>query len=270
MTQHSRPLLRAFALFASLLAIVLFAQDALAAGTFRFKTNEATEVSGGWRFYMTIELPKPPSTAHQTMRLLFTKTSSYERALVDGHADPVTNKVALKDQNPLIESFDVSFGDASGKVFKGTHFDFMITRPRNFEAGEYKVELRTTDGVTIGAPVTIILKGDNPVVDRRSITFSAKGKDVKKIEGVDAGGPPKNDDTPAASGGNGDVQASGTAQPFIPADAYNKTPEEDIKVRPKSGCGCEAVGTAKTPWFFAAGPLAAFALLVARRRRQVA
>ena len=72
----------------------------------------------------------------------------------------------------------------------------------------------------------------------------------------------------AASGGNGDVQATGTAQPFIPADAYNKTPEEDIKVKPKSGCGCETVGAPhKAPWLFAVGPLSALALLVARRRR---
>src|SRR5438552_279721 len=106
------------------LALFLFslfaALDARAAGTLKLKNAEVNEVSGGWHLYVTIELPKSPLTAHQPMKFLFTKTAEYERALVDGHEGPVTNRTPLTGQAPSTESLDVDFADPSGKIFKGT------------------------------------------------------------------------------------------------------------------------------------------------------
>jgi MYXO-CTERM domain-containing protein len=264
---------KAAALFTLVLGTILFlSSDALAAGRFTLKSNEVSEQSGAWHVFVTIELPKPPPIPHQTMRFLFTKTAVYERSLVDNRDTPVTNVTVLQNQSPSVESLDVDFSNASGKIFTTTRFDFGLTRDRGYEAGEYTVQLRTSDGVDVGGRANIKLKGDNPVVDRRAMNFNAKDNKIKKIDGVDAG--PKqvaqNDDTPGNAGGNGEVTATGTAQPFIPADAYNKTPEENIQVKPKSGCGCSVPGISQESGFLVLLPLGAVGLAVARRRQRTA
>jgi MYXO-CTERM domain-containing protein len=252
--------------FAAFVAVVFFAQSAWAAGAFKLRSTDVKEVSGAWHIFVTIELPKPPQTAHQPMRFLFTKTAVYERSLVDGKSDPVTNRTVLQNQTPSTESLDVDFADGSGKIFKGTRFDFGLTRARGYEAGEYKVELRTKDGVSVGSPVNLTLRGDNEVVDRRSITFNAKQSGIKKIDGVDAGAKVAQADDPPPVDNGGEVTPTGTATPFVPADAYNRTPEEDIKVK-KSGCGCTTPGSSQMPLALSLLPLVGVAALLARRRR---
>ena len=261
-------LAHAFAV-ACLALVTLFARDALAVGTFKLKSTEATEVSGAWHLYVTIELPKAPLTAHQSMKFLFTKTMAYERALIDGHAEPVLNRQALSNQSPSVESLDVDFADPQGRVFKGTRFDFGLTRARGYEAGEYKVEVRTTDGTTIGAPANLILKGDNPVVDRRAMAFNTKDPSVKKVDAVDAGGggPTGNTDAPTAANNMGEVTPTGTAAPFIPKEGYEHTNEEEIKTRPK-GCGCSLPGTSSSSALLGAGPLLLGLVVLGRRRRK--
>jgi hypothetical protein len=232
-----------FFLLAAIVALVAAPRSAHAAyGTFKLKSTEATEVSGAWHIYVTVELPKAPLTAHQSMKFVFTKTMAYERSLIDGHAEPVLNRVALTNQTPSTESLDVDFADPSGKIFKGTRFDFGLTRTRGYEAGEYKVEVRTSDGTTIGSPANLVLKGDNPVVDRRAMTFSAKDKSIKKIDAYDAGAPVAKNDEPVAANPNGpsEVTPTGTATGFVPQEGLQETDEEKIKTRPK-GCGCETI-----------------------------
>jgi MYXO-CTERM domain-containing protein len=254
---------------AALLAAVVFAATAHAAGSFKLKTTTVGEVGGGWHLFVKVELPRAPATAHVPMKFLFTKEAVFERDLVDGHGDtPVTNQMVLQNQTPSVESLDVDFADGSGKVFKGTNFDFSLARERGYEAGIYKVEVRTTDGINIGSAQRLTLNGENPVVDRRSITFNAKDPSVKKIAtlGLDAGASnsPQNDDTPAQST---EVAPSGSAAPFISQDAYQKTPEEEVKTRP-AGCGCVVAG-AKTEGFAGfAGVALGAAVVVARRRRR--
>ncbi len=234
-----------FVLIAAIATLFALPPTAEAAtGSFKLKSSEANEVSGAWHIYVTIELPKAPLTAHQTMKFLFTKTMVYERSLVDNHPEPVINRQALQNQTPSVESLEVDFADASGKIYKGTRFDFGLTRTRGYEAGEYKVELRTSDGITIGAPANLILKGDNPVVDRRAMAFNAKEKSIKKVEGYDAGAnQAKNDDQPVAANTNGpgEVTPTGTATGFVPREGLDETEEEKIKTRPR-GCGCEVAG----------------------------
>lgn len=261
---------RVTALFALVLfALVFVSSDAFAGGRFTLKSGEVQEQSGAWHVFVTIELPKPPPIPHQTMRFLFTKTAAYERSLVDNRDTPVTNVTVLQNQSPSVESLDVDFSNASGKIFTTTRFDFGLTRDRGYEAGEYTVQLRTSDGVEIGGRGSIKLKGDNPVVDRRAMNFNNKDGKIKKIDGVDAGAKQvaQNDDNPSSNTGNGDVTPTGSAAPFIPADAYNKTPEENIQVKPKSGCGCSVPGMSTESGLVMLFPLGAIGLAIARRRQ---
>lgn len=234
-----------FALLAAIATFLAFPRAAHAVGTFKLMSTESTEVSGAWRVRVTIELPKAPLTAHQTMKFLFTKTAVYERSLVDGKSEPVMNRQALSNQQPSVESLDVDFADPSGKIWKGTRFDFGLTRARGYEAGEYKVELRTSDGTTIGQSANMTLKGDNPVVDRRAMAFNAKEKTIKKVDAYDGGTNQAKNDDPAPSNPNmsgpAEVTPVGTATGFVPKEGLEETEEEKIKTRPK-GCGCEVVG----------------------------
>lgn len=258
----------AFALLAMLVTLLAFPHAARAAGSFKLKSTEVNEVSGAWHIYVTIELPKAPLTAHQSMKFLFTKTMVYERSLVDGRDEPVINRQALSNQTPSVESLDVDFADPSGKVFKGTRFDFGLTRARDYEAGEYKVEVRTSDGVSIGSPANLILKGDNPVVDRRAIAFNAKEKSIKKIDAYDGGAKQAKNDAPAAANTNGpsEVTPTGTATGFVPKEGLEETEEEKIKTRPK-GCGCKVPGEGGpgTAAFFVL-PIVGIGIVALRRR----
>ncbi len=258
-----------FALLAAIATLISFPRAAHAVGTFKLKSTDVNEVSGAWHIYVTIELPKAPLTAHQSMKFLFTKTAVYERSLVDGHDQPVMNRQALQNQTPSVESLDVDFADPSGKIFKGTRFDFGLTRARGYEAGEYKVEVRTSDGTTIGQSANLTLKGDNPVVDRRAIAFNAKEKSIKKVDAYDAGAnQAKNDEEPVAATNNGpsEVTPTGTATGFVPQEGFQETDEEKIKTRPK-GCGCHVPGSGGpgTAAFFLL-PVIGIGLVAARRR----
>jgi MYXO-CTERM domain-containing protein len=247
---------------------MLIALPAHAAGKVTVSQTEVSEVSGAWRVRMTIELPKAPSMPHLPMKFLFTPTAVFERSLVDGKTEPVTSTTSLSGQTPNIESLDVDFADASGKVFNRTRFDFGVTRTRGFQAGVYKLQVRTSDGVDIGGATSITLKGDNDVVDRRAISFNTKDPKIKKVDnGLDGGASGKagTDDSVASANNGGDVTAVGTAAPFIPQDAYNRTEEEELKTRPK-GCGCDV--PSQQPWSASAAlVLAGLGALMLRRRR---
>jgi len=263
---------RALAVFIACLALVLvFVRDASAGvGSFKLKSTDASEVSGAWHIYVTIELPKPPLTAHQSMKFLFTKTVAYKRFLIDGHADPVLNRQAVQNPTPSVESLDVDFANPSGKIYKGTRFDFGLTRTRGYEAGEYKVEVKTSDGTSLGAAQNLILKGDNPVDDRRAVAFNAKDPGVKKVEGYDGGakpGPGPEDNTPAANNTMGEVTPTGTAQGFVPKEGLEKTSEEEIKTRP-AGCGCSVPASTSGGVLLRLAPLAAVAVVGRRLRRR--
>ncbi len=257
-----------FALFCVTVALVTtIASDAHAVGTFKLKSTEANEVSGAWHLYVKIELPKAPLTPHQSMKFLFTKTMAYERALVDGRNEPVLNRQALQNQTPSVESLDVDFADPSGKVFKGTNFDFGLTRTRGYEAGEYKVEVKTSDGTAVGTAANLVLKGDNPVVDRRAIAFNAKEPGVKKVDGYDAGATKvAQNDEPSAANNMGEVTPTGTAQGFVPKEGLQKTSEEEIKTRPQ-GCGCTVPGTTRGGALVWLAPLAGIGIALFRRAR---
>jgi hypothetical protein len=261
---------RGFGALAVFLALVTVVTEAHAAGSFKLKTTTVSETSGAWHLFVKLELPRAPATAHVPMKFLFTKEAAFERDLVDGHGEtPVTNTMVLTNQTPNVESLDVDFADGSGKIFKGTNFDFSLSRDRGYEAGIYKVEVHTSDGINIGSGQRLTLNGDNPVVDRRSITFNAKDPSVKKVAAYgDAGtgvASTSGEDSPTQESSS--VAASGSAAPFIPPDAYQKTPEEEVKTRP-SGCGCAVAGEKSEGALAGIGIAFGMAIAAARRRRR--
>lgn len=247
--------------------VLLVPSAAFAAGSFKLKSTEVQEVSGGWHIYCSLELPKAPSIAHQTMRFVFTPVVVYERSLVDGQKDPVLNRQPLQNQTPSTESLDVDFADTRGQIWKGTRFDFSLTRTKGYQAGEYEVKVRSSDGTDIGTVARLTLKGDNPVVDRRAIAFNAKEPSIKKVDTGGGGVQKAQADDTAAPVSNSDVAPSGSSTPFVPKEAYDKTPEEEVKERPK-GCGCSTPGTSTHLGWLAVPALAGLGIALGRRRRR--
>jgi len=242
-----------------ILAISLFAVDAAAYGTYRLRSTEATESGGQWHIYLRIDLPSAPAIPHMPMKFNFTELTQYERALTDGSKDPVINRIPMQNQMPKIESLDVDFADATGKIFKTTNYDFSLTRARGYEAGEWKFQLKTADGQDVGTAQTVTLHGDNPVVDRRSISFSAKPKETKKDAGTTEVA--QNDTAPTST----EVTPVGTAPPFVPPEGFQKTDEEQIHTKP-GGCGCDVPGTTQSGIAVLVTGFA-LALLAIRRKR---
>jgi len=258
----TRKLFWAFLAATTLLAAMLFAPPAAAMGSYHVRSTEIQEAGGSWHIYMGLDLPSKPTLPHVPMKFIFTKQTEYERALTDNSKEPVMNRIPIQNALPQTESLDVDFADGTGKIFKSTRFDFSLTRTRGFVAGEYKMQIRTSDGVDIGGATTIILKGDNPVVDRRSISFEAKPKpkdDKPKVAENDTAAVPTSTD----------VAPVGSAPPFVPPDAYNKTDEEEVHGKP-GGCGCSVPGLSGSSQALLAVGTALGLLALSRRRRRAA
>jgi MYXO-CTERM domain-containing protein len=293
--QSSRTSRFNWALFTGSLAVLVFvATSAFAGGSVKFAKREFREASGGWNLMMTIDYGSTPSIPHQPLKFQFTPTAVYERYLDDQHGEtPQTRLIALTGQMPLFESVDVDFSDGRGKIYKVTKFDFTITRSHNFAAGEYSVVVKRADGGSIGGAQTIKLDGDNPVVDRRAISFVASKKGDKK-DGAAAGPAAKGNasgmekvpnDTASADDKGAGAEASG-ADPATPAagsepapaagasgttgDTGGSDPANLEKVPPSSkGCGCRTAGAPAplTTASFSLGIVGTLLALRARRRR---
>jgi MYXO-CTERM domain-containing protein len=239
LTLRGRACLRLLRLFAAVvLGAIFLSRTAYAAGTVSLTTREPVESDGKWKLNMSIDYGGIPHLPHIPMLFSFTPTALYERALTDKTGDkPIQNRIPLQNQQAINESIDVGFSDASGKVFKVTKFDFSLRRDHGFEAGEYDLKItRADDGVQMGQIIKLILKGDNPVVDRRAITFAGEKKS-KKDEKKDEGGEKKADDKPAES-----------AEPKAaePGEVPPEDPAGPPPVPPKQGgCGCRVGGAAE-------------------------
>ncbi len=262
-----------------LLLTVFTAATAFAAGSLTYKKKEIQESNGGWHLTMTIVYgPSAPAMQHIPMKFKFTPTAFYERYLDDQHGEkPQLRKIPLVGQVPLTESVDVNFGDVRGKIFNRTMFDFTITRSHNFNAGEYSVSVHRADGTPVGGPQTLTLLGENPVIDRRAISFVASGKDKDKKPAAQDGAQNAAADTKPAAGqgaqGAGEAEEE-TAAPAAPAGSAERgegAPPDSAnaeKVPPSSrGCGCRVATREHLP---ASGLLfgVALGILGVRRRRQ--
>jgi hypothetical protein len=226
------------------------------------RSTEAQESGGQWLLYLRIDLPNAPSLAHMPVKFMFTLQTEYERALTDNSKDPVLNRIPMQNQLPKVESMDVDFSDATGKIFKTTNYDFSLTRARGYEAGEWKMQIRTADGQDIGSSTMITLRGDNPVVDRRSISFSAKPKEAKKDAGTEVA---QNDTNTAPT--STEVQPVGTPPPFVPPEGFQKTDEEQIHTKP-GGCGCDMPGSQQSSIAIFVTSIGLLTLVLRKKRPQ--
>lgn len=253
---------RRVALLAGLSALVV-AQPALAADRVVWKRRTVKEVDGSWKISMQIHLSRAPDVPHIPVRFSFKRVMHFERALVDGRDGPVTRKITLQHQQPIVESVDAGFMDpASGKTARRTRFSFRVTRERGFEAGRYEVEVTNSrTGKKMGGKVVLTLDGENEVVDRRSIVFDGKPKEKKSDEPAAAAAREKEltpEDDAFWSGG-----------PREPEEPDSPLPPP-AHLREKPGCGCRVAGDAHSSasrLSFAAWVLAGGVLLGRRRAR---
>ncbi len=234
-------------------AFALLIGTAFAAGSITYTKKEVAESNGGWHLNMTIVYGGKPNTAHVPMRFAFTPTAIYENYLDDAHGDkPQKRTIPLVGQMPINESVDVDFSDPRGKLFDRTRFDFTVTRAHNFSAGEYSVTVHRADGAQVGTAQTLRLSGDNPVIDRRAISFVGtsskkdKDKDKDKAAACNDNATPAAD-SKAAAGGEGDKAAAPATDTAAPSEKPTAEPGNDPaaqeKVAPSAkGCGCRTVG----------------------------
>jgi MYXO-CTERM domain-containing protein len=262
-------------LAAAAFGVLFLVRPAYAAGTVSLKDREPTEVDGKWELFMTVDYGGIPHLPHIPMLFSFTPTMLYERSLLDKTGDkPQLTRMPLSNQQAINESIDVGFADASGKVFKITKFDFLIRRDHGFEAGEYDLKItRVDDGVQMGQTIKLILKGDNPIVDRRAIVFAGE-KPKKKKDGdadkkKDGDADKKKDDATADK--KDDAAADKKDEGDKAAGDPTADPNAPPPVPPKQGgCGCRVDGSAPLPAGGALVSLGLGVLLAARRRRRAA
>jgi MYXO-CTERM domain-containing protein len=248
------------------------ARSAWAVGSIAYSNTRIQESNGGWHLQMTIVYGGKPPMPHVPMRFKFTPVAYFESYLDDKHGDkPQKRTIPLVGQTPINESVDVGFSDPRGKIYDRAKFDFTITRSHNFAAGEYDVIVTRTDGAQVGNKVKLILEGENPVVDRRAISFvdSSKKRDDKPATAATAapsgGESAPAESTPAAATESTPEPASSASPPSEEAP----DPSAAAKVPPggSKGCGCRTVSGATST----AGPILALGLagvtfLRARRR----
>jgi MYXO-CTERM domain-containing protein len=206
--------------------------------------------------------------ANMPVKFEFQPMTYYERAMVDGDK-LIERKVPLVGREPLIESVDIGFLDpGTGQIQKRTRFSFKITRGHGFECGEYRVTIRDgRNGQILGTPVTVVLGGENEVIDRRSIVFTGERK--KKDKDKDAGAGDEASEGASKADEKKDESSSESAPAESEPAAEEPGPEADapppVEGKP-GGCGCR-LGAAN-PSSTAAGSLLALGALVALRRRR--
>ncbi len=244
-----------------LCTMLLHGAKAYAYGALKVAAPDAEEDKGEWHLKIRIDLPKAPDTLHLPMRFSFSKLTVYEQTITERGKPPVMNKIRIDP--PLKSTFEqlVNFADVRGNVFKSTNYEFDVKRAQGFfEAGEYYLTVTTNDGTEIGTAQRISLKGKNEPVYRGAIEF------MTKVDNVDAGAGSKKD--PIAAPVASEVAAVGPGSSLIPTGAYEKTPEEELKSKPKN-CGCSIPGERTPSGTWLAGTLVAL-VWIARRSRPVA
>ncbi|MCC6523909.1 MAG: hypothetical protein IT373_14720 [Polyangiaceae bacterium] len=250
--------LRWFVLLGALVALLLPAGSAWARGTVKLDATTVQEADGRWRLKFTIDYGSIPTVPMIPVVLAFKPVVLYERALTDeSPKNPVVTKKPLQNQPENTVPTDIGFSDpASGKVFKLTKFTIDLKRKNDFEAGEYELVVRTAEGETLGGRIRVVLNGDNPVVDRRAITFVADDRPKPAASGSAAASAnkydPANDPEPGAI--PDDVPPPPAAPPPVDPGA-------------KKGCGCRLVAAGESELAGALGLALGAAALAARRRR---
>jgi len=263
-----------FLSLACTLMVLLVAAAAAAAGRIEWgnKTLKPRSDGNSWNVDIKIFMPKPPDVPTIQLKFEFLQRVYYERAMVDGDK-LVTRNVPIEGKQAVVETVDVGFLDpATSRIESRTRFTFKLHRDHGLDCGEYKVTVRDTrSGQIVGSPMTLILGGENEVIDRRSIVFSGEKKKEKKKEKTEEG----------ASGESGSASKDATkddatkkkAEPAAETEPppANEVPPNDepasnpetIKQKP-GGCGCTVPGN--TPSGSASLVFVAAGIVLARRR----
>jgi MYXO-CTERM domain-containing protein len=246
----------------SLLAIVLVAGSALAAGRVEWKSKSFKERSDkAWMLELKIFLPRAPDVAYVPVKFEFEPYTYFERALVDGQEGPVERKVPLEGKQPLIESVDVGFMDSgTSKIESRTRFSFKVKRDLGFEAGEYKVTLKDSrSGQKIGQTTTITFDGENEIIDRRAMVFSGEKKKKKEEPKKDDAAEKKSDEAASDSSESGEEKAAAAeGEASSEEGSENSGGDEPPAVEGKpGGCGCRVAGEGSS------SPLASGSLIAA-------
>jgi len=218
---------------------LLAVAPAFAAGRVIWKKTTIEEhiAKEAWYLELEVHLPKPPDVGQKSMKFEFTQWSEFERSLVDGKETPEERTVPLSNQQALIESQLVGFMDpGTGQIQTRTRFSFKVTRAHGYRAGQWKVKIKDGDtGSVVGTETTLTFKGENPIVDRRSIVFTGTSK--KK----------KDDDASEGSSGKTITDLNAPDEPGSSAPVNNSAPEDTepydegdvppaVEERPGGGC----------------------------------
>ncbi len=222
-----------FALLCAL-TVLTAASSAFAYGRVQWSktTLEERQKKGAWRIELKIFLNRAPDVAYVPVKFEFEPVAYYERSLVDGSDKVQERTVPLTNQQSLIESVDLGFLDpGTGQILPRTRFTFKVTRGHGFEAGEYKVTIRDSDGKQIGTTQLVKFKGENETIDRRSIVFSGDKK-KKKEE-------PKEEASEEAASET-EAESSDTAsEETYDEPAYDDEGDAPPAIEEKpGGCGC--------------------------------
>jgi MYXO-CTERM domain-containing protein len=267
---------RGFLSLACTLTVLFIAAAAAAAGRIDWgpsKTIKPRSDGNSWNVDIKIFLPSPPNVPTIQLKFEFDQKVYYERAMVDGDK-LVTRNVPIVGKVPVVETVDVGFLDpATSKIESRTRFNFKLHRDHGLDCGEYRVTVRDTrNGQIVGSPTTLILGGENEVIDRRSIVFSGEKKKEKKKEKADEGAKGEPNDSADAKKDEKDEKAGKSeAAEAEPAPANEVPPADEPQDNPQTikqkpgGCGCSVPGTAPTG--SASLVLVAAGLVLVRRRR---
>ncbi len=257
-----------FLLTALLMAVALvgIAGQAQARGTVQLHTPVVQEDDGDWKVRFTINYGSVPHMAHIPVIFSFKPTAIFERALTDASPDkPITTRKPLTNAKEINVSDQIGFSDMSGKLFKITKYKTKLTRRADFFAGEYRLTIKLVNGGVLGRPMRVTLKGENKVIDRRAVVFTAKAPKEKKEPEKKSWEDDQYDGKPRA------VEDMGPDLSDIP-DIDDEPGEPQVKGPPseapkQGGCGCRQTGSLPDSGLGWLGALALSALVVLRRRR---
>jgi len=246
-------------------ALVAIARQAQARGNVQLHTPVVQEDDGDWKVRFTINYGSVPHMAHIPVIFSFKPQAVFQRSLTDASPDkPVVTRKPLTNAKEINVSDQIGFADMSGKLFKITKYKTKLTRRADFFAGEYRLTIKLVNGGVLGRPMRLTLKGDNKVIDRRAVVFTAKAPE-KKEKDKKSWEDPKYDGKPKA------VEDMGPDLSDIP-DIEDDPAEPQVKGPPpedpkQGGCGCRQVGSLPAGRLGWLGALGLSALLLLRRRR---
>ena len=257
------------------LTILMIAAMAAAAGRIDWASKNLKPRSDGnsWNVDIKIFMPRAPDVPTVQMKFTFDQKVYYERAMMDGDK-LITRNVPIEGKQPITETVDVGFLDPeTSRIESRTRFTFKLHRDHGLDCGEYRVTVRDTrNGQIIGTPITLILGGENEVIDRRSIVFTGeKKKKPKKDEAKEGGEGDKSGEGADSEGKKKKAEAAPEAEAAPPA---NEVPPADepadnpgtIKKKP-GGCGCRVPGQGNQPSSDALLLIVVGAGLIAARRK---